>query len=201
MDTGWLTAGLATEVAYNNGSIWSDMNNAKISDNVYALSYIDSNSPYCTKYLKLYNFNANIPIGSIINGIMVQVERKESGVVTDHIKDKSIKLVRDGTIEGEDKPSATNWTSSDVIIEYGSSVSLWGLSWIADQVNSVNTGVVFSAKKVFPEIPTAYVDMIKMKIYYVLPSPKINNVSKMSISKMNGVSVGNINKIKGINYA
>lgn len=55
----------------------------------------------------------------------------------------SIKLVKSGTIQGNDK-AAGSITASDVYYPFGGSSDLWGLSLSDTDINASNFGVVFS---------------------------------------------------------
>jgi len=65
-----------------------------------------------SKYLKSTNFGFSIPSVDTIMGVRVLVDKHQTG--GDSIKDESIKLVKDGTVQGDDKilPAANNWLYS-----------------------------------------------------------------------------------------
>lgn len=60
--------------------------------------------------------------------------------------DSSIKIVKsDGTFGTTNKASATQWTTTDTYISYGSSSDLWGEIWSSADINDIDFGVVLSA--------------------------------------------------------
>ena len=55
---------------------WTNPMNATTSDNVYATISCPTGISH---YLKATNFGFSIPTGATINGIVVEIERKQSG--------------------------------------------------------------------------------------------------------------------------
>lgn len=62
------------------------------------------------------------------------------------VRDSSIRLVKGGTIVGDDNASATNWTDEDVVATYGGSSDLWGATWTSSDINADDFGIVVSAQ-------------------------------------------------------
>lgn len=58
----------------------------------------------------------------------------------------SVKLVKGGTIQGNDNADSAATTSSDVFYLYGSATDLWGLTLADTDINASNFGCVFSLK-------------------------------------------------------
>jgi len=156
---------------------WSNPSNAKTSDNSYTQVNLDDFET--SRYLKVTNFNFNIPFGSAINGIKVEVERNTNG--SGKIKDYSIKLVKNNVIGGDNKaittPNATGLDSNgfwqagnDQTITYGSNTDLWGQSWTYADINSSDFGVVFSATKPTNQGNSVHVslDHIKITVFYTM---------------------------------
>ncbi|MEW6211349.1 MAG: hypothetical protein AB1631_23490 [Acidobacteriota bacterium] len=131
------------------GSIaWSNPGNIVSSNNVRASAAIgDTNTSH---YLKATNFGFSIPAGATVNGIQVEYECHDTASSGGSaVEDNSIRLVKGGTISGNDKADGTSWphqSFSEAYLSKGGSSDLWGLSWMADDINSSNFGVVISAK-------------------------------------------------------
>jgi uncharacterized repeat protein (TIGR01451 family) len=164
---------LATPSGPNNGGAfandntvgtidWSNPSSANISDNSYATASLGSSE--VTHYLKATGFGFNISAGATINGIEVLVER--NGDNGGKISDNSVRLVKNGTIGGDEKSAAGTWPASDGNITYGGSNDLWGLNWTYSDINSVNFGFVISAKATGSR--TASVDCIRITVYYTI---------------------------------
>jgi hypothetical protein len=144
---------------------WSNPDNAKVSDNVYATVSTSSNG-VTSHYLKATNFSFSIPTGATINGIVAEVEKKK-GVLDSSDIDNSVKLVKGGTISGTDKASSTPWPNTDTYTTYGSSSDLWGLSLTPSDINDTNFGVAISSLIVSSDIGVdANIDHIRITVYY-----------------------------------
>ena len=155
---------MANDSSYGNYA-WTNVDNVKTSDNTYATSVVEWTD--ITQYLKATNFGFNISSGSTINGVLVEVERKRSGVGVS--QDAIIKLVKGGSISGDDKEdSDTAWPSSDAYASYGGIDDLWGNTLTPADVNASDFGVVALAQILGPEgdTTTAYVDHIQITVYY-----------------------------------
>jgi hypothetical protein len=118
------------------------------------------NSP--THYLKATNFGFTIPGGSTIEGIVVEIEHKESGSTV--AKDNRVRIVKGGTIGSTDKASASEWPTSDAYASYGRFDDLWGETWSSTDINATDFGVALSA--IGLGAGTASVDHIRITVYY-----------------------------------
>lgn len=168
---------------------------------VSADGYAAQNSVYTgvpTYYLRGSNFGFNesmIPSGAEITGIEVVIGRADSlysGEGTADIQDYTVKLVNAaGAKVGENKAqTGTNWPdiegytigSEDFIpATYGGPGDLWGLgSWNASDILDPDFGVVLSAINMSPDLSSAWVDYMKIKVYYTVegvttPSLSVTN--------------------------
>lgn len=155
--------------------------NALISDNSYATSVLLLGQT--TQLLKATNFGFSIPLDATILGVLVEVER--SSTVLSAVRDNSIRLVKAGTISGDEKASATLWPTSDAYASYGSASDLWGLSLTPQNVNASDFGVVIGA--IADVAATAQIDHIRITITY-MGSNKISTRRKY-FRGGNGLSV------------
>jgi hypothetical protein len=125
---------LATSSGAHNGSTfvndtsvgsvnWTSPGNAQTSNDSWATASLSGTS--ATYYLKATGFGFSIPAGATINGIQVDVER--NGAATGKIGDNSVRLIKGGTISGNDKSTGAEWPVSDAYQPYGNSTDLWGL--------------------------------------------------------------------------
>jgi hypothetical protein len=142
---------------------WSNANNAKASDNSYA-TFSGAGVRSTSHYLKATNFGFSIPSEATINGISVEIERKET--LNDFgVQDVAISIVKsDGTIGTTNKSTGAEWPyPSDAYTSFGSSSDLWGETWSPANINDSDFGVVLSAsdKDDFP-----VVDHIRITVYY-----------------------------------
>ncbi len=191
------TPTMAATAGPNNGSTfandstvgtkdWSNPSNAQTHDNSYATASI--NNGEVTHYLKATGFGFSIPAGATINGIQVDVERQESGSST-RVNDNSVRLVKGGTISGDDKSTGAGWPSSDAYITYGGPSDTWGLSWNYSDINSADFGVVISAiHDGSSHSRTAYIDHIRITVYYNLIGLNPNAVGDSAQLSIGGSS-------------
>ncbi len=120
---------------------WSNPDNAKVSDNVYATASVNATISH---YLKATNFGFAIPTGATIDGILVEVEKKHGGG-TSRNQDSAAKIVKsDGTIGTTDKKIEGNWTTTDTYYSYGGATDKWGETWTPTDINDADFGFVFS---------------------------------------------------------
>ncbi len=145
---------------------WTNFNNGMASDNAYAFATLRNKVSH---YLKASNFGFSIPAGAVINGIVVEIERKAGGV--SQIEDNSIKIVKsNGSLGTTEKSTGSAWNDWDSYITFGGSVDLWGETWTAADINDADFGVCISAKETFNITDQANIDHIRITVYYT-PGP------------------------------
>ena len=173
MATQTRSAGTINNDASYGTTAWVNTSNALSSNNTYSTA---TSSQVNSQYLKCTNFGFSIPVGSTINGIQVNVERKSNDTSESSVKDSRVRLVKGGTIQTTDKADTTNaWATSDTVKQYGSSGDTWGDSWSSTDINASDFGMVISA---YPsgffifgvwEPSVASVDHIEITIDYTPP--------------------------------
>jgi len=136
---------------------WSNPDNAKASDGNDATVYLEDQ---ISSYLAATNFGFSIPSGATIDGIKVEIEESTG---TDAGDESSIKIIKGGTISGDEKSTGAQLPSLDTYIEYGGSSDLWGETWAYTDINSSTFGVGFS---VTIYEGTVSVDHIRITVYY-----------------------------------
>ena len=144
-----------------NGT-WTNTNNA-LTDNAQDAS-ATNNSSGNTQYLYLRGFGFAIPVGAVIDGLIVTLDKHASGTVTD----SRISLVNTTSSQGSNKTNSGNWPAIEATSTYGSATDLWGNTSgtiTPTMVNSANFGIRVRAN-LGTSNATAYVDVATMKIYY-----------------------------------
>lgn len=134
-----------------------------------------------TEYLKTTNFGFSIPPTALIGGISVEIEKSATGIgqilfLESYVTDYSVRLVKAGTITGNNKATATHWTDTDTYATYGSNTDLWGTAWTAADINSGNFGVAFAGET----------NGLISGLVSLLPSIRINHI-RITVSYVNGV--------------
>jgi len=150
------------DVTGSGNVAWSNPSNAQLSDNSYATSAIKGNY---SDYLKATGFGFSIPTGATINGIAVDVERKMSSSAGT-IWARYVKMVKAGTIQGNNNWNSNGWPTSDTYETYGSSTDKWGLTWTPAQINASDFGFAYMALEVDSITTTGSVDHIRITVYY-----------------------------------
>lgn len=123
---------------------WATVNNAKVSDNTYATATMPLLA--LSHYLKGTNFGFAIPVGATIDGIQLDVERSIIAGAGPPVRDNSVRIVKAGTFQGDEKAAGGDWPAGDTVISYGGAADLWGLTWTVANINASNFGAGLSAK-------------------------------------------------------
>jgi len=156
----------------------NDIDNVKIADNI-------SSTRNGNGYIVASNFDFNIPNGSTIKGIVVEVYASSAGLYGDNSGGlTNVSLMKNGFFTGgvnraSDDPSP--WSPATMEIRtYGSPIELWGFEWTAADINEsirdiwAKTG--FGVEVLFNSSPGHFsisIDAIRITVYYV-PSPVID---------------------------
>lgn len=151
---------------------WANHANAGADDTSEAAWEQSSGSPV-GYYLKGTNFGfttADVPSGATIDGLEAEVRRREQST-TDNISDNSVKYVDAGTITGNEKAAAGEWTqatgeSSAGNATYGGAADLWGATISDSDARASTSGLAFSPKATSGTTPDGYVDYMKIRYYY-----------------------------------
>ncbi|MCC7401576.1 MAG: T9SS type A sorting domain-containing protein [Chitinophagaceae bacterium] len=187
-----------TVVAIGGSSqTWQNPGNVAASDNTYATFGTISAANGYTDYLVVTNFGFNIPSGSTITGIMVEVERSDANFRT---MDNSIKIVKGGIISGDERAVSASYPLADAYQQYGNAGDTWGLSWTYSDINATDFGVAVSAKKINNPTGAAAgkIDNIRITVFYDFAVLPVNLISfsaskyKRSVT-LNWVTANEIN--------
>jgi len=159
---------------------WVNPSNAQTSNNVYA--YADLVNYEITTYLTASNFGFSIPAGAHIDGIKVEVEK--SCVITGGTGgDFEAKILKGGLPLGNDKALAGDWPATDNNFVYGGATDLWGLSWLASDINAIGFGFALSGQKwTDGDGIRLRVDWIKITVYYTINSAPTNDALTLDLT-------------------
>lgn len=145
---------------------WTNPGNAVQSDTVLATNVLTTSAT--GHYMTATNFGFNVPAGATIFGVMVDIQRDQTGSGT--TVDNSIKLIDNtSTITGTDHAIAGTWPVSLTWQSYGNTAGgdLWGVALTPTIVNSANFGVAISAKNTSGASSiTAQIDCVRITIFY-----------------------------------
>jgi len=150
---------------------WNDPENVTSSDDLKAAVRVDDFK--ISHYIKATDFGFAIPGDAVIEGVVVDVERRVSSTRGGSVvEDASVKLVKDGIISGESRDTDTAYTISDTFESHGGSLDLWGLELTPDDVNADDFGVAFAVTKSNDGTTgdrEARIDNIRITIHYSIP--------------------------------
>lgn len=139
--TGPNSAGTGASDNGNGGTAsWSNPGNITVSDNTRASSSVAAGAT--TEWLKATNLGFAITASDTIDGILVEIEKRSNTAAV--MTDVDVKIVKGGTVQGNNKAEAPTWPTTDAYSSYGGSADLWGVTWTATDVNSSTFGVVIS---------------------------------------------------------
>ncbi|MBN2098664.1 MAG: hypothetical protein JW753_03610, partial [Dehalococcoidia bacterium] len=153
---------------------WTNPTNIYNDDTSYATA---TNIAYggTSEYLEATNFSLGIPAFAVINGITVAINRCANGAFTTNVYDGDVRLVKAGTIVGDDKGTTTTWVNGGPgpgtfrLDTYGGTGDLWGTTWTAADINDTSFGVVVSAyNNTAAGARSAWVDYVRITVTYTL---------------------------------
>ncbi|MCA9092574.1 MAG: hypothetical protein KDA68_03740, partial [Planctomycetaceae bacterium] len=114
---------------------WSDLASATGNTPSTAASQTGVDHHDVANTIRLSNFGLNVPAGATIAGITVTLVTTGS-----NNSSSAVKLTKTGSSSVGTTPAAAGTWSSGTVI-HGSSTSLWGTSWTAEELNSSSFGV------------------------------------------------------------
>ena len=150
---------------------WSNIGNVATTDGAYAS--VSTTTSTDTQYLIAKGFNFTFPASATINGITVEIKRRQNSTgVQSHpdVSDNVVSLVKGGVLVGGNFASTTGWSSTAAYATYGGSSNLWGTTWTGPEVKAGSFGVALSAHVFggsgFQNQVSAEVDHIRVTVTY-----------------------------------
>lgn len=152
--------------------IWQNKDYIKADDTSYASRLLGAEDE--TNILVAHQFGFSFPLGTVINGIVVEYGIKSSEPDAIKTADMMLTLTADpGDLDavaiGVSKRHGNDyWPTGDITnwVE-GSSTDKWGYSSItAGEIAQDGFGVMLKAENLSDDDATAYVDYIRVTIYY-----------------------------------
>jgi hypothetical protein len=145
---------------------WTNPGNVTAEDATFATANGLPALPSLSHYLFATGFGFTVPDGSTILGILVEWKRK--GSTLGHVLDNSVKIVKGGTVQGDEKSTSFAWNTSNVFTSFGAADDLWGLAWTAADIRAANFGAAVSAS--LDATQTASVDFCRITVTYTPPA-------------------------------
>jgi hypothetical protein len=163
-----------------NSDAWSGPGNI-VSDNgteavITAASY---DSPDISQLLFGWTFGFTIPGTATIDGIIVEIDRRNSAGAASDNRVQLGKGTAFADLVGDNKAdTATDWPTTTAIATYGGSTDLWGTTWTPTEINA-STFSVWLSVQADAANTDIQVDFIRITVHYtegstdvtVTPSP------------------------------
>jgi len=151
-----------------SSSTWTNLSNAGGSDNQYAsFTNLPENPGEYTDFLVAKGFNFNIPMATIIKGIIVEIEGSDPNKLS---ADYQVQLNLPGS---EDKAIKDAYKNYDDVAVYGHNSDLWGESLNYSNINDPEFGVKIAVQRdAIGGTTLGQIDDIRIMVYYsfiVLP--------------------------------
>lgn len=199
--------------AYSSSVGYTPAGNVTASDNVYATAVHCDCCDQNTQCLTVSDFGFAIPAGAVINGIVLEVEKKRSAGIGGVVVDNGVQLMKAGATTGANKmDTSTDWPTIDTYVSYGSPTDLWGTTWTPAEVNASGFGAAFaSISYVCGSTIVTSIDQMRITVYYTTatgisqtakggenivsyPNPVVsgNSITFSSITKIEQITITDI---------
>jgi hypothetical protein len=158
---GPLNPGLGSNVAGLGSEEWVDPNEVTTPGSPYA-SVTLFQGHRTSNYLQGSQYNFNIAPDMDIVGIELTVNRMANS-------DNEVRLLKDGTVGGENKADTVNaWPNSFNTSVYGGPTDLWGLTWTPEEINAQGFGVALAVYRSDngANLRVGQVDTLQVTVYY-----------------------------------
>lgn len=161
---------VATEIGPSGDNDWLTASNVGANDGseaqITAATYDAADHSYRLKATN-FGFDADIPAGSTINGITVEIERRAFAGAAE---DQEVRLYDStSTLVGDDKQTATAWPATAGVATYGGAADTWTAGLDADDIRSAGFGVALIVLATAANTDIG-VDFIRVTIDYTAPA-------------------------------
>jgi len=158
-------------VGTENANDWTTPGNIAADDGAEAtITAATYDSPDISFRLKAQNLGFSIPDGSTIDGITVEIQKRDAAIGA--AVDFRVQLLdAAGALVGANKAdTVTDWPTAATTITYGGIADTWTASPTVAMVNDVDFGVVLSAQATAANTDI-FVDFVRITITYTAPPP------------------------------
>ena len=152
------------------GSDWMNMTNVYTANGMETDAQLNG-FPACfqsncfyTRSLWTTDFGFTVPLSATITGVVVEIKERASFATS--IWDSTVRLLM-GTVEfGTNHAASVAWSTTSGYVTYGTPTDLWGAALTPAIVNAAGFGVALKVWNQPPAIQNAYVDHIRVTVYY-----------------------------------
>lgn len=162
------TASLSNAGSSENAEAWVNPGNI-VSDNGSEASITAAtfDTPDISQLLVASNFGFTLPAGATINGITVEVERRDGAIGS--ASDNRIQLAKGTTfasLVGNNKAATTtDWPTNAAVATYGANNDLWGTTWTGTEIRASSFAVMLSVQADSANTDV-FVDFIRVTVDY-----------------------------------
>ncbi|KKK84522.1 hypothetical protein LCGC14_2782500, partial [marine sediment metagenome] len=146
---------------------WLNTNSVTTQNDDDAYVSLSTSTEDTSDWLILSNFGFNIPTGAVIDGIEVLMDREATQ--SSSIRDEQLYLRKTGGQIGDNKADSVNYwdiIDDDIYDSYGGTTDLWGTTWTAAEINSVDFGIDLYVKYFGSVATDARIDHLQIRVYY-----------------------------------
>ena len=168
-------AGTAADGANGRACSWTNPTNAQDNDTNTAATCTLTGNNKTTNDLRLTNFGftaEEIPSGSVIDGVEVEVEWNDGTTITDNL----VQLTKNGTTGVGDNNAQSTTQSTKQIRTYGSATNTWNASLTQSDVISSNFGVLLNYIQNSGANNTVNVYRARITVYFTPPVIDVTGV-------------------------
>lgn len=133
---------------------WSNTENAKVSDDVYATAVTVAQT---TQQLQATTFHFHIDPAKTIVGIVVECEAKSTLIGNTVL----CRIIKGGSVSATSR--SNTWETTEAQVSYGGSTDLWGETWTPSDINANNFGV--SIRQESGLTATLSIDAVRITIH------------------------------------
>lgn len=149
---------------------WVNASLALTINNDYAYVNLDAEESYQLKVTNPGTGFAEVA-GKTIDGIEVEIRGTGQDGAGQDLTDRDIRLIIGGTVVGNDKAIATQWTDTSIVTRtYGGAADKWGLTPAHTDINSSTLGVMVAFENNDATSAQMRVATIRMRVTYSDPA-------------------------------
>lgn len=149
-------------IVSDGNNTWSNPTNAYFDDGQVTTS--GSVTGGVSHTLKLTGFNFNIPQNAHIDGILVRIKKRGSGITPP--ADAKMQLLSGGSEVGASYDTwSETWTTTSTWYTYGGALDTWGRKWTPAEINASNFGIAIQAAWT-GSTSGAEIDNVQIKVLY-----------------------------------
>ncbi|MDP4956102.1 MAG: immunoglobulin domain-containing protein, partial [Crocinitomicaceae bacterium] len=159
------TANSVISSGNNDNAGWTNPANAYTDNGSAATATGDKHE---TKFLYLRNFGFSIPSNAVIDGVIVNIDKKRENN-NKKVFDNKVTLVATTTTLGSNQANTSlNWPTDYTVSTYGSSTDMWGntTSTLTPAVINGSTFGLGLAAKLDHDNSKAYIDYASITVHY-----------------------------------